>query len=161
MIIILMGVTGVGKTTIGKRLAASCNMRFYDADDYHPQANVEKMRAGIALNDEDRMPWLDRLNEVLREAERERASAVLACSALKRAYRERLTAGVADVRFVLLHGDKDLIRARLAARKGHYMNPALLDSQLETLEPPVDALKMDVADPPEQVAERIRKSLAL
>lgn len=155
MIVVLMGVTGVGKTTVGKLLAARCAMIFYDADDHHPAANVEKMRAGIALQDSDRWPWLERLNGLLRDAQAQHQSVVLACSALKESYRERLSAGCDDVRYVLLTGESDLIRRRLASRKGHYMNPALLDSQLETLETPSECVLLDIADTPEVLAERI------
>lgn len=155
MIVVIMGVTGVGKTTVGKLLAARCAMRFYDADDYHPAANIEKLRAGIPLQDSDRWPWLDRLNALLREAEAGKQSAVLACSALKKSYRERLNVGCDDVRYVLLTGEKELIRQRLSARKGHYMNPALLDSQLETLQTPTECISLHIADTPEALVERI------
>ena len=160
-LVILVGVTGVGKTTVGKLLAAQCRMKFYDADDYHPLANVEKMRAGIPLQDEDRWPWLDRLNELLRMAAQRGDGVVLACSALKQNYRNRLIEGCRNVRFVLLHGDKALIQKRLAGRQGHYMNPQLLDSQLATLEPPSDALIIDIGYAPEDVAGRIRRDLSV
>ena len=159
MIIVIMGITGVGKSTVGKLLAARCDMAFYDADDHHPAANVEKMRAGIPLQDGDRWPWLDRLNALLRVAQARHQSVVLACSALKESYRNRLTAGCGDVRYVLLTGAAQLIRERLAARKGHYMNPALLDSQLATLETPAVCLALDIADTPEVMAERILVAL--
>ena len=155
MIIVIMGITGVGKSTVGKLLAARCDMAFYDADDHHPAANVEKMRAGIPLQDADRWPWLDRLNALLREAQARHQNVVLACSALKESYRDLLTAGCDDVRYVLLTGAAQLIRERLAARKGHYMNPALLDSQLATLETPATCIALDIADTPEVLAERI------
>ena len=154
-----MGITGVGKSTVGKLLAARGDMTFYDADDHHPAANVEKMRAGIPLQDADRWPWLDRLNALLREAQARHQNVVLACSALKESYRDRLTAGGDDVRYVLLTGAAQLIRERLAARKGHYMNPALLDSQLATLETPAACLALDIADTPEVLAERILVAL--
>ena len=159
MIIVIMGITGVGKSTVGELLAARCDMTFYDADDHHPAANVEKMRAGIPLQDGDRWPWLDRLNALLREAQARHQNVVLACSALKESYRDRLTAGCDDVRYVLLTGAAQLIRERLAARKGHYMNPALLDSQLATLETPAACLALDIADTPEVLAERILVAL--
>jgi gluconokinase len=150
-----MGVTGVGKTTVGKLLAARLGMTFLDADDHHPAANVEKMRAGIPLQDADRWPWLDRLNTLLRDAQSGNQGVVLACSALKQSYRERLSMGCDDVRYVLLSGEKDVIRKRLAARSGHYMNPALLDSQLETLETPTDCVSLDIAVGPEVLVDRI------
>lgn len=155
MIVVLMGVTGVGKTTVGKLLAARCDMTFYDADDHHPAANVEKMRAGIPLQDKDRWPWLDRLNGLLRDAQAQHQSVVMACSARKKRYRERLSVGCNDVHYVLLTGEKELIRQRLAARKGHYMNPALLDSQLETLEMSAESVLVDIGDTPEVLTERI------
>lgn len=149
--IVLMGVAGCGKTTVGKRLAARLGWTFLDADDYHPPANVEKMRGGHPLTDEDRWPWLDRLNQLLRDG----GATVLACSALKQKYRDRIAAGVPDIRWVHLAGSFALIESRLAARKGHYMPAALLASQFETLEPPGAALTLDVAEPPEVLVERI------
>lgn len=153
--IVLMGVAGCGKTTVGERLAARLGWTFLDADDYHPPANVEKMRSGHPLTDEDRWPWLDRLNQLLRDG----GSTVLACSALKQKYRDRIAAGVADIRWVHLAGSFGLIESRLAARKGHYMPAALLASQFETLEPPGAALSLDVTDPPDVLVERILETV--
>jgi gluconokinase len=153
--IVLMGVAGCGKTTVGERLAARLGWTFLDADDYHSPANVEKMRSGHPLADEDRWPWLDRLNQLLRDG----GSTVLACSALKQKYRDRIVAGVKDIRWVHLTGSFDLIESRLAARKGHYMPAALLASQFETLEPPGAALTLDVADPPDVLVERILETV--
>jgi gluconokinase len=153
--IVLMGVAGCGKTTVGLLLAERLGWRFLDADDFHSPANVEKMRSGQPLTDDDRWPWLDRLNGLLRE----NGSAILACSALKQRYRDRIAAGVDDVRWVHLTGSFELIGSRLAARKGHYMPASLLASQFNTLEPPDDALAIDVADTPEMLAERILKEL--
>ena len=143
MIVLVMGVAGVGKTTIGEALASALGARFIDADDYHPPQNVAKMKAGIPLEDADRWPWLDRLNTELKA----HRNAVLACSALKQSYRRRLAHGVADFRVVYLHGTAELIRSRMATRQHRYMPPALLDSQLATLEPPKDAIEIDVAAP--------------
>jgi gluconokinase len=159
MIVILMGVTGVGKTTVGKLLAASLGCEFYDADDFHSAENVAKMRAGTPLQDADRWPWLDRLNALLREVAVQGKDAVLACSALKERYRERLARGVQDVRLVWLKGSAQLIRSRLESRRGHYMNPALLDSQIATLEPPTAALAVDIDAAPQLLAERIERAL--
>ena len=155
MIVVLMGVSGVGKTTLGERLAKRLGWPFIDADDYHPAANVAKMAAGIALEDEDRWPWLEALNRRLRE-ERD---AVVACSALKQSYRERLLAGTVDARVVFLHGAKALIAARLAERKHRYMPASLLESQFAALEPPRQAIKVDVAGEPEACVETIARAI--
>lgn len=145
MIAILIGVSGVGKTTIGVALAAALGWRFIDADDYHPAGNVAKMAEGIPLEDEDRWPWLDALNAKLREAEGGGESAVLACSALKARYRERLTAGLREYRIVYLHGSFDLIETRLRERRHRYMPASLLASQFAALEPPAQAIAVDVS----------------
>ncbi len=160
MVVVMMGVTGAGKTTVGSRLAAALGCEFVDADDHHPPANVAKMRAGEPLTDDDRRPWLARLNELLRERAARGADVVLACSALKASYREALLAGLAKARLVYLRGEKTVIAARLAARRGHYMNPALLDSQFATLEEPRDAIVVDVAATPEGLVAAIRARLA-
>lgn len=161
MIILLMGVSGSGKTVVGEILARDLGWRFIDADDYHPPANVEKMRSGHPLTDEDRWPWLDRLNQLLREADTRHESAVLGCSALKQSYRDRLARGVADIRYVHLKGSFELILSRLAARKHRYMPASLLRSQFDTLEEPTDALTIDISDSPEVLASRIRAELGL
>ena len=154
-----MGVTGCGKTTVGAMLAEVCVWDFHDADDFHPAENVAKMKSGAPLNDEDRWPWLERLNTFLLDSERRGKSLVLACSALKQVYRDRLARGCAAARFVFLDGDKELIRARLLARQGHYMNPTLLDSQFAILERPQEALRLDVAESPAELVRSIRKRL--
>jgi gluconokinase len=161
VILILMGVTGCGKTTVGSLLAQDLGWTFRDADDFHPAANVARMKSGTPLSDADRWPWLERLNALLLEHESQGKHLVLACSALKQVYRERLARGCAAARFVFLEGEPELIRARLAARKGHYMNPGLLDSQFAILEQPQDALRIDVAGTPAAIAEKIRIALAL
>ena len=161
MIVILAGVTGCGKTAVGERLARECGWEFHDADDFHPAANVAKMRSGVALEDDDRWPWLDRLNALLTDAERRGKSLVLACSALKQAYRDRLTRGCPSARFVFLEGDIELIRARLYARHGHYMNPKLLESQFAILKVPQDALRLDVAPGPVALVRSIRTAFSL
>jgi len=155
VIVLVMGVAGVGKTTIGEPLAQALGWRFLDADDYHPPENVAKMKAGIPLEDADRWPWLTRLNKVLKEEEQ----AVIACSALKERYRERLLQGIQRYRIVYLHAAPELIRARLATRTHRYMPASLLDSQLAALEPPADAIAIDVAAPPEESVRAIRARL--
>ena len=140
MIVVVMGVSGAGKTTIGQALAGKLGWRFVDADDHHPGANVAKMAAGQPLDDDDRWPWLDALNAILRREE----NAVLACSALKERYRQRLAEGLEPIRWIYLKGDSDLIRARLAQRRHRYMPASLLDSQFASLEPPRQAITVDV-----------------
>lgn len=144
MILIIMGVTGAGKTTLGQALAADLGACFIDADDHHPPENIAKMRGGEPLTDADRGPWLDRLHGLLRERDAADRDAVLACSALKSGYRTRLTAGLRDVRFVLLVGDPARLRERLAARRDHFMPPALLESQIATLTLPDDAIEVPI-----------------
>jgi len=141
MIVVLMGVSGSGKTTIGEALAQRLGWRLIEGDDYHPAANVAKMAAGIPLEDADRWPWLDALNQRLR-GER---NAIVTCSALKESYRRRLLAGIADARIVYLHAPKALIAARVAGRKHKFMPASLLDSQFATLEPPENAIAIDVS----------------
>ncbi len=156
-----MGVTGCGKTTVGALLAQDCGWEFHDADDFHPAENVAKMKSGAPLDDEDRWPWLARLNALLLDSERQGKHLVLACSALKQAYRDRLARGCATVRLVFLEGEAELIRARLAARRGHYMNPALVNSQFAILEPPPDALRLDAARSPTALVQSISDQLAI
>lgn len=161
MVIILIGVAGSGKTTVGKVLAERLGWRFYDGDDFHSAQNRDKMRRGEPLTEEDRQPWLQELHELIIRCEREGENAVLACSALKQAYRERLTAGSREVRLVYLKGPRDLIARRLAARHGHFFNPALLQSQFEAFEEPSDALAVCIAGTPEHTADAIVAGLAL
>jgi len=151
MIVLVMGVAGVGKTTLGEALARALGWRFLDADDYHPPQNVAKMKAGIPLDDADRWPWLARLNRELKDLD----NAVLACSALKESYRERLAQGIPQFTVVYLHASAELIRSRMAARKHRYMPAALLDSQLATLEPPASAIAIDVAGTAEDCVAEI------
>jgi gluconokinase len=157
MIVVLMGVTGSGKTTIGTLLAERMGTVFADADDYHPLANKEKMAAGHPLNDADREPWLETLNGVLRGWHESGKGGVLACSALKEKYRATLASGMPKgaVLFVLLDGTKELIAERLARRHHEYMDPKLLDSQIATLEPPRNALRVCNDRAPEVVVEEI------
>ena len=155
MIVVAMGVSGVGKTTLGNLLAQRLGCEFLDGDDWHPPANVAKMAAGTALSDEDRWPWLERLNAMLREHEARGQSVILACSALKQAYRERLLQGLVRCELVFLHGECELIQGRLEARKHRYMPASLLRSQIEALEPPVRAISIDVAQAPERCLELV------
>lgn len=143
MIVVVMGVSGAGKTTVGAALAAEKGWDFLDADDFHPPENVAKMAAGTPLTDADRRPWLDRLNGELRAREAGGASAVLACSALKESYRTRLMDGLAGARLVYLNGTFEAISARLEKRRHRYMPASLLRSQFDTLEPPAGALEVD------------------
>ncbi|HCV80765.1 MAG: gluconate kinase [Zunongwangia sp.] len=155
---VVMGVSGIGKTTIGKSLADKLEIPFYDADDYHPDANVEKMSKGMALNDEDRKGWLQILAKNIKAWSTEKG-AVLACSALKECYRETLTEGLKkQVVFVYLHAEYDLVYKRMKARKGHYFKAELLKSQFDILEEPKDAIKVNANQGiPEMVHEVLAK----
>jgi|SRR3954454_4902641 len=156
-----MGVTASGKTTIGTSLATAEHWEYAEGDDYHSEANKAKMHVGIPLTDEDRAPWLARLHEVLLGWYRSGTSGVLACSALRQAYRDQLSQGIPStgLRFVLLEVPKDVLEQRLAERKNHYMSPALLDSQIATLETPRDAIRVKGDLPPDQVVGEILTAL--
>ena len=160
MILVVMGVSGCGKSTVGQALATAVGWPFFDADDFHPPANVAKMAAGLPLEDADRWPWLDRIVDELRAVLARGGHAVLACSALREAYRERLRRA-GDVRFVFLQGDAETIAARLAGRRHKYMPPSLLPSQFATLEPPTDALAVDLREPVDEQVRRIRAAFHL
>lgn len=157
MMIIVLGVSGSGKTAVGSLLASKLGLVFHDGDDYHPRCNVAKMTRGIPLSDEDRMPWLRSLaSEIpLWEAQ---GGAVLACSALKDSYR-RILAQAGNVRFVYLKGPFELIRERLREREEHYMPLKLLQSQFDALEEPVDAMVVDISGSPEAIADEILRHL--
>lgn len=159
MVIVLMGVSGTGKTTVGERLAAALEAGFAEGDAYHPPANVEKMRCGIPLDDDDRWPWLEILSREIGRWLDEGRTMVLTCSALKASYREVLKGGRDGVVFVHLKGDEALIEARLEQRRGHYMPASLLRSQIDALEEPEDAITVDIADPPEAIVRRISAAL--
>ena len=162
-IFVVMGVSGSGKTTIGSLLAKRVGAVFADADDFHSPENKEKMRAGIPLTDEDRAPWLATLNHLLQGWAASGAKGVLACSALKASYRDTLRAGVPAeaIRFVWLDGSQKMIAERLAARKGTYMNPALLGSQIAMLEAPADAVRVVNDRTPEEVVAEIMEKVGV
>jgi len=161
MIYVVMGVSGAGKTLIGKMLANKLGLPFFDGDDYHPEANVNKMASGEPLNDDDREPWLQELARNMKEWSTH-DGAVLACSALKEKYREILRPdSSADVCFIFLKGEKKLIAERLRARKGHFMPPGLLDTQFKALEEPADAITVEADSEPDDVVDEILKKLGL
>jgi gluconokinase len=160
MIVIVMGVTGAGKTTVGSLLARELGWQFADADDFHPAANVEKMARGIPLDDDDRRPWLARLRAEIDGWIASRRSVVLACSALKRSYRSMLDAGPA-VRFVYLKGSAEQIASRLRERHGHFAGAAILAGQFADLEEPEDAVIVDISTTPEEIVAQIRERLGL
>jgi gluconokinase len=161
MILIAMGVSGCGKSLIGEMLAERLNCAFTDGDTYHSEANKEKMHHGIPLTDEDRWPWLRTIRAAIEEKQRAREKAVFTCSSLKRAYRDILRSGDRDVTFVYLHGTAELLRERLGERKGHFFDPSLLQSQLDTLEPPGpdEAIEADIAMTPDQIVEKVLKGV--
>lgn len=160
-IVILIGVSGSGKTTIGQLLAKEFHWRFYEGDDFHPQANVAKMSRGIPLTDEDRGAWLAALDHLIRRLIEERVSAVITCSALKQTYRDRLVGNRNDVVLVYLKGGYDLTRQRLLSRKGHFMKADLLTSQFDTLEEPEGVLTVDITQSPDAIVHEIKQQLGL
>jgi gluconokinase len=169
VIVVVMGVCGCGKTTVGQALADQLGWPFFDADDFHPPANVAKMAKGVALSDDDRVPWLDRLAAEMRAVARTGRHAVLACSALKESYRRRIAQGLdnadgeveggAVMRIVYLKGDAKTIEPRLALRSGHYMAPSLLASQFAALEEPQQAMVVDIRQTTEAQAAQIAAAL--
>jgi carbohydrate kinase (thermoresistant glucokinase family) len=161
MVLVLMGPMGCGKTAIGKMLAKKLGWSFYDADDFHPKENVEKMRAGIALTDEDRKLWLEKLRAHIQRWLKHRQSTILACSALKQAYRDILGVNQSTVRTVYLKGSYELLHKRLEERQHPYMDKNLLRSQLDTLEEPKDGLTVDISATLEIIVGTIIKSLKL
>ena len=154
MIFIIMGVSGAGKTTVGKILAEKIGCEFYDADSYHSLKNIEKMSKGIPLTDTDREPWLKSLRELINS---QTGTAVLACSALKKSYRDKLSVPGKPVVFIYLKGNKDILEKRLSGRKGHYADIGLLESQLQTLEEPDSALTLSIIDSPGLIVDKILK----
>lgn len=157
MIVLVMGVSGAGKTTIGHLLARELGARFIDGDDYHSPENLSKMRSGVPLNDLDRKEWLDDLASVMADSHRRRESVVVACSALKVIYRNRLLAGC-PARILWLNGSRELVTSRLAQRRNHFMPPELLSSQFEILEAPDNAIALDIGlDPQAIVREAVQR----
>jgi carbohydrate kinase (thermoresistant glucokinase family) len=161
MVIILMGPMGCGKTTVGKMLAEKLGWSFYDGDNFHPEKNVEKMRAGIALTDEDRKLWLKKLHANIQRWLIEKQNSILACSALKQAYRDMLGVDQNTVRTVYLKGSYELLRKRIEERQHPYMDKNLLRSQLDTLEEPKDGLTVDISGTPETTVSTIINRLNL
>jgi len=161
-VVLIMGVSGSGKTTVGRLLAEELGWSFSDADESHPVANRNKLTKGVPLSDEDRRPWLEQLQSAISAWIEESRSTVLACSALKAGFRRDLVHGLEDrIRFVYLKGSLDLIEQRLAGRKAHFMNGALLASQFEVLEEPSEALVVDIDHSPARIVAHIRSSLGL
>ncbi|MBD2519469.1 gluconokinase [Nostoc sp. FACHB-973] len=161
MIIIMMGVSGAGKTTIGKLLADSLDWEFSDADAFHSLENVEKMRCGIPLTEADRTPWLQDLQAAIKNWLQENKNMVLACSALKESYRQFLVVDSERIKLVYLKGSYELIQQRLQERHNHYMSEKLLNSQFNTLEEPSDTLYIDVIETPQVIVQNIRTALGI
>ena len=161
IIIYIMGVSGSGKTTIGKKLSGNTGLPFFDGDDFHPARNVEKMKTGQPLQDTDRAEWLAKLNRIAKE-QKTNKGAIIACSALKEKYREVLTSGITiPVFWVFLRGGFELIEGRMKSRTGHFFPPTLLTSQFEALEIPPDAITVDIQDQPDKIVEEIISQLGL
>lgn len=158
MIVLLMGTTGAGKTTVGKMLAQQLRWTFLDADDFHPSANIEKMKRGIPLTDADRGPWLAAIHEELLRRSAAGENVVLACSALKQKYRDQLAAG-AEMKIVYLRGSYEEMRRHIAARRGHFAGEAILAGQFADLEEPTDGIVVDVSRAPEEIVSELRREL--
>jgi gluconokinase len=161
MIILLMGVSGAGKSAVGSALEERHGIPFVDGDELHPRDNIAKMAAGIPLIDEDRLPWLRAIRNVLQSYSAAGASAVVACSALKESYRRLLLDGLPEVRLVYLRGTREVLEQRLAGREDHFFDPRLLDSQLEALEEPRNAITIDIAADLEEVTAAVASAVGL
>ncbi len=159
MILIVIGVAGSGKTTLGRILAARLGYEFHDADDLHPASNRAKMHRGTPLSDADRWPWLHAVRALIEQCLAEGRSAVVACSALKQAYRDLLTIDRVRIRYVYLKGPRELLARRLSQRAGHFFDPHLLQSQLDTMEEPANAIVADIAATPEAIADAVIERL--
>jgi gluconokinase len=161
MVIVVTGVAGAGKTTVGRALAHDLGWPFHDADDLHDRASIAQMAGGEPLTDAQRQPWLARIRALIDRIVQERGNAVIACSALRESYRQVLSAGAPDVRFVFLDVGVELARARLTGRDGHFAGPHLVASQFEALEPPIDVPSLDAALPVAVLVQRIRSALGV
>ncbi len=157
--IVVMGVSGAGKTTLGKALALSLDWEFLEGDDFHPSANIKKMKNNIALDDDDRWPWLMALNEQIKQNQLSGIFSVVSCSALKKIHREILRKGINNIKFVYLYGEPQLIQQRLNDRKNHFMSADLLDSQLASLEVPENALLVSIDLPVGEQVNAVREHL--
>lgn len=160
MVVILMGVSGAGKSAVGELLADRLGWEFYDGDDFHPVSNIRKMTAGEPLNDEDRGPWLESIRAQIRHLEVTGTDAVVTCSALKETYRQKLLDGSNQTRLLYLRGSRALIEQRLRQRKGHYFDVGLLSSQFETLEEPSNAVVVEIDGDLESVISAVARALA-
>jgi gluconokinase len=161
LVIVLMGVSGTGKTTVGEKLSAALGWSFRDADDFHPPANVKKMSEGHPLTDADRAPWLAAIRNYIQEILTRGENAIVTCSALKESYRQQIVPNPARVKLVFLQGDFNLLKHRMEERPGHFMKADMLQSQFATLEPPQHALTLDVAEPPDTLVGKIRQAFGL
>jgi gluconokinase len=161
MVVIVMGVTGAGKTTVGRALAEALGCEFHDGDELHSEENKRKMHLGIALDDVDRRPWLGAIRKLIQGMLRGGRSGVVACSALKQSYRDEIVVDPDSVKVVYLEGSKDVIAQRLRGRAGHFMNPDLLQSQIDTLEEPRDAIVVDISGAPEAIVSEIRSRIGV
>lgn len=160
MFYVIMGISGTGKSTIGRLLSDRLGWDFYDADDFHSPINLDKMNRGIALTDSDRLPWLKELQQLISHALSSKQNGILACSALKAQYRQILRGESSEVVFIYLKGDYDHVQSRMKQRTGHFMNPNLLRNQFDTLEEPPDAIAIDIALDPEAIVEEILTRIA-
>lgn len=161
MIVVIMGVSGCGKTTVGSMLAQRLDWTYYEGDEFHSSGNIEKMSKGISLNDDDRLPWLAGIKKAIDKSVKSGSDAIIACSALRRKYRRALTVSVSDIRFVYLKGDPATIRQRIESRDHHYMKASMLESQFSSLEEPDDAIVIDIGDSPEAIVSYIERELCV
>lgn len=161
MFYVIMGVSGTGKSTVGKLLAERTGWDFYDADDFHSPANIDKLKRGIALSDRDRLPWLQKLQQLIAKQQKSDRPGILACSALKSQYRQILSEDNLAVTFIYLRGDYESVQTRIQQRQGHFMSPDLLHSQFALLEEPEEALIFDITETPEEIVAKILNSLSI